>query len=43
MTGIPKAAKIAVIGGGPAGSTAATLLAKEGHHVDLLERAKFPR
>jgi flavin-dependent dehydrogenase len=34
---------VIVIGGGPAGSTAATLLAREGHDVLLLERAKFPR
>src|SRR6266852_3481915 len=34
---------IIVIGGGPAGSTAATLLARDGHSVLLLEREKFPR
>ncbi len=34
---------VIVIGGGPAGSTAATWLAREGHDVLLLERAKFPR
>lgn len=32
-----------VIGGGPAGSTVATLLADAGHSVLLLEAAKFPR
>jgi len=32
-----------VIGGGPAGSSAATLLAKKGHRVALIEREKFPR
>ncbi len=32
-----------VIGGGPAGSTAATLLAKHGRRVVLLEKEKFPR
>src|SRR5207248_2795658 len=34
---------IAVIGGGPAGSTAATLLARKGFSVTLLERERFPR
>lgn len=32
-----------VIGGGPAGSTAATALARAGRRVVLLEREKFPR
>jgi len=35
--------EIIVIGGGPAGSTAATRLAGAGHDVLLLEKAKFPR
>ena len=34
---------VAIIGGGPAGSTAATLLARSGRSVVLLERDKFPR
>jgi flavin-dependent dehydrogenase len=34
---------VAVIGGGPAGSTAATLLAQQGYSVRLFEREKFPR
>lgn len=34
---------VIVIGGGPAGSTAATLLAREGFSVLLLERDRFPR
>ena len=32
-----------VIGGAPAGSSAATWLAREGHDVLLLERERFPR
>ncbi|GAA3083782.1 NAD(P)/FAD-dependent oxidoreductase [Streptosporangium carneum] len=35
--------QILIIGGGPAGSTAAGLLAKEGFQVTLLERDRFPR
>src|ERR1700680_4514299 len=34
---------VAIIGGGPAGSTAATLLAKAGRRIIVLEREKFPR
>jgi flavin-dependent dehydrogenase len=32
-----------VVGGGPAGSTAATILAQKGRRVVLLEKEKFPR
>ena len=32
-----------VIGGGPAGTTCATLLAEKGHRVLLLEKSTFPR
>lgn len=45
----PKAARtstrtdIVIIGGGPAGSTAAALLAQQGFHVHLLEKARHPR
>ena len=34
---------VIVIGGGPAGSTSATWLARHGYNVLLLEREKFPR
>lgn len=34
---------VIIIGGGPAGSTAATLLARRGFDVLLFEREKFPR
>lgn len=34
---------VLVIGGGPAGSTTATLVAQKGFNVQLLERERFPR
>lgn len=40
---IPKKCDVLVIGGGPGGSGVATLLAKEGFDVVLLEKDKFPR
>ena len=34
---------VLIIGAGPAGATAAALLAEHGHNVVVLEREKFPR
>jgi flavin-dependent dehydrogenase len=34
---------VVVIGGGPAGSTTATLIAQRGYRVQLFERERFPR
>ena len=34
---------VIVIGGGPAGATAATLIAQQGHRVAVFERDRFPR
>ena len=39
----PAACDMVIIGGGPAGSTAATLLAEKGYRVVLLEKARHPR
>ena len=39
----PNRTDAVVIGGGPAGATCATLLAKAGHKTLVVERAKFPR
>ena len=43
MIGATEMCDVVVIGGGPAGSTAATLLARRGHKVIALEKAHHPR
>ena len=40
---IPASTDVVVIGGGPAGSTASTLIAQHGYQVQLFEREHFPR
>ncbi|OWK34540.1 NAD(P)/FAD-dependent oxidoreductase [Fimbriiglobus ruber] len=43
MTQAANDADVIVIGGGPSGSTVATLIAQKGYTVDLYERDHFPR
>jgi len=43
MEGVARTPDVVVIGGGPAGAVAATLLADAGHRVTVLERERFPR
>jgi flavin-dependent dehydrogenase len=43
MIPVPAKADVVVIGGGPAGSTAANLLAQKGYEVVLLEKVRHPR
>lgn len=43
ITTLKEIQDVIVIGGGPAGSTAASLLARNGHRVTLLEKEAFPR
>ncbi len=40
---MPPSPDVIVVGGGPAGSSTATMLARQGVRVLLLERARFPR
>jgi flavin-dependent dehydrogenase len=40
---LPVRSDVLVVGGGPAGSTAATLLAKKGYSVVLIDKARHPR
>ncbi|MDQ3894381.1 MAG: FAD-dependent oxidoreductase, partial [Actinomycetota bacterium] len=42
-SGVPERFDAIVVGAGPAGSTAAALLARSGLSVLLLDRARFPR
>jgi flavin-dependent dehydrogenase len=43
LFGVPEEFDVIVIGGGPAGSTTAGLLAKQGHRVLVLDKERFPR
>lgn len=43
LSRVPRRCDVVVIGGGPAGSTAAAFLAQKGYDVVLLEKARHPR
>jgi len=40
---VPESYDVIIVGAGPAGSTSAYFLAREGHSVLLVDRARFPR
>jgi 2-polyprenyl-6-methoxyphenol hydroxylase-like FAD-dependent oxidoreductase len=40
---VPESCKVLIVGGGPAGSYSASVLAREGISVVVLEADKFPR
>ena len=40
---LPEQTEVIVVGGGPAGTTAATIAAQQGRCVMLFERERFPR
>src|ERR1043165_8243595 len=40
---LPRSCQVLVVGGGPAGASTATVLARSGVHVVLVDRARFPR
>ncbi|MDF3034964.1 MAG: oxidoreductase, FAD-binding [Paucimonas sp.] len=42
-TNVDQECDVLIIGGGPAGSTAAALLARKGHRVTILEKSRHPR
>jgi flavin-dependent dehydrogenase len=42
-SGVDHVCDVLIIGGGPAGTTAAVLLAEKGHRVTVLEKARHPR
>ena len=43
MMGTAVDADVVVVGAGPAGSATALLLTRRGHHVVIVDRARFPR
>ncbi|NDC53755.1 MAG: NAD(P)/FAD-dependent oxidoreductase [Planctomycetia bacterium] len=43
VTAVADSTEVVVVGGGPAGATTATLVARQGRRVALFERERFPR